>query len=776
MASEQTPLLTSHADGTAEQDVPALLPPKTSATDSASASDPSPTTSVPTSAGDKEASKKDAQVQSPASSPTSPSSPVSTELPKGIQKTVSPYILPADRRHTVYAITALVSITLGKMLSVLPPLAIKYAVDSISSAQINIGSEDASAVAEGTITSSAKDASKPILQAILAYFAIQTVIMLNGIVQDLAQRSVALDAERRFASKLFAHLHNLSLSYHLENHIGEITRIMNRGSDSISTIISSFLFYLTPTLLEAIFISTVFWKLVGMPSLAFSTLAAIALYLGFTIFVTKTRIVFRRKLIEASDAVGQKEVETLVNYETVSMFGRTNYEIEQYAALRQVYKERRVEMLAMFALLEFGQKFIKLSGTSAGLVIAGLASVYGIASTGEMLSPGTFVIVQMYIQQLFQPLTQLGWQYRMITQAVTDLEKAAKMLNREPEVQDSPNAIVWKKQHSSDSSGVPTTNNCCDIVFSNVTFQYKVASRRRALGTALTNAHTIGGGGKHGQSRRGRLAMGHVDDGADKRNEDEEEVDKVKLGGVKNINFTIDAGKTVALVGPSGSGKTTIVRLVLRVYDPDEGKVSVDSHDVKELTQQSLRQNIGVVAQDTILFNCTLRENIMYGKQDATDKEVWNAVRIAALESFVLGLPDQLDTLVGERGMKLSGGERQRVGLARCIVKDPQLILLDEATSALDTATEREIQDNIARVCRSRTTLMIAHRLSTARHADEILVLDKGAIIERGNHNSLIAMKGRYAAMWNIQNEPTDEVEKKEIEISRNESEQFDFM
>ena len=266
-------------------------------------------------------------------------------------------------------------------------------------------------------------AAKPVIHAIIAYSGLKALILLNSIVQDLAQRTVSLDAEKRFANALFTQLHTLSLSYHLEKHIGEITRIMNRGSDSINSIISSLLFFLLPTIFEAAVVSVVFWKLVEMPSIAVSTLIAITLYLLFTIFVTKTRIAFRRKLIEASDAVGQKETETLVNYETVAMFGRTEYEIEQYTLLRQTYKDSRVEMLAVFALLEFGQKFIKLSGTSAGLIIAGIATVYG----NGTLTAGTFVLVQMYIDQLFQPLTQLGlrcknsWEYMHIIHVFSTL-------------------------------------------------------------------------------------------------------------------------------------------------------------------------------------------------------------------------------------------------------------------------------------------------------------------------------------------------------------------
>jgi ABC-type multidrug transport system fused ATPase/permease subunit len=307
-----------------------------------------------------------------------------------VMEHLTPYLRPIDARHMMFAIAALVSVIFGKLLDVLPPLAIKYAVDAISNPDTHT--------------------AKPVLYAIFAYCGLKTLSMINTAAQDLAQRTVALDAERRFAIATFAHLHTLSLSYHLEKHIGEITRIMNRGSDSISTVISSFLFYLAPTVLELIVVSAIFWKL-GTPTVALSTVLAVIVYLAFTILVTKTRIAFRRTLIQASDDIGQKETETLVNYETVSMFGRSCYEIQAYSALRQVYKYRRVEMLGMFAILEMGQKFIRLSGMCAGLVIAGLATVYGYGPNNEeLLSPGSFVVIQIYIEQVFQPLTALGWQ------------------------------------------------------------------------------------------------------------------------------------------------------------------------------------------------------------------------------------------------------------------------------------------------------------------------------------------------------------------------------
>lgn len=665
-----------------------------------------------------------------------------------ILRKILPLLRPADWKHTALAASALSTVILGKIVNVLPPLAIKHAVDAVSR-------HSTSAISKG-------DALHSVIRAILIYFGLKILSMSLSAVQDLCQRSVALDAERRFGILAFDHLQNLGLSYHLEKHVGEVTRILNRGTDSVSTFINSFLFFLAPTIFEAVIVSAVFWKL-GTPFIALSTIASVVLYLLFTVVVTKTRVAFRRILIAASDAVGQKETETLVNYETVAMFGRTDDEIHAYGKLRQTYKDRRVEMLSMFALLEFGQKFLRLAGVCAGLIIAGFATVY------DNLSPGSFVVVQMYIDQLFQPLTYLGFQYRMLTQAFTDLEKAVTMLNRTPDVRDDPNAKVWNPSTASDAAApvIPTG----EIHFDNVSFHYKTASRRRRLGASLKDdakdhkdKRKNGPFGRFRASRRGNRSGGfslprRADvstafelDNDTKKDDDDEQILEEGVGGVTNTSFRVNAGKTTALVGPSGSGKTTLIRLVLRMYDPDAGSVYIDGENVKGLTQKSLRGNIGVVAQETVLFNASLRDNIAYGKPDATDEEIWNAVRTAALDEFVNGLPNKLETLVGERGMKLSGGERQRVGLARCVIRNPQLILLDEATSALDSGTEKRIQQNIADICRGRTTLMIAHRLSTARSADEILVLEKGEICERGTHAELLAKpKGRYAQMWRDQ-------------------------
>ena len=220
---------------------------------------------------------------------------------------------------------------------------------------------------------------------------------------------------------------------------------------------------------------------------------------------------------------------------------------------------------------------------------------------------------------------------------------------------------------------------------------------------------------------------------------------------LKDVSFRIPAGKTVAVVGPSGSGKSTIGRLLYRFYDVEQGSIRIDGQEIRELTQDSLRACIGVVPQDTVLFNETIYYNIAYGKPDATPAEIEHAARTAHVHDFIMAMPDGYQTLVGERGLKLSGGEKQRVAIARTVIKDPAILLLDEATSALDSHTEQEIQKNLREISRGRTTLCIAHRLSTVVDADEILVLEDGRVVERGRHAALLAMHGRYAAMWRRQ-------------------------
>jgi len=220
---------------------------------------------------------------------------------------------------------------------------------------------------------------------------------------------------------------------------------------------------------------------------------------------------------------------------------------------------------------------------------------------------------------------------------------------------------------------------------------------------------------------------------------------------LNGLSFEVPAGKMVAIVGPSGAGKSTISRILLRFYDIAGGRVTIDGQDIRDVTQKSLRAAFGVVPQDTVLFNDTILYNIRYGRPDATDEEVMEAARLAQIDGFIRELPDGYNTMVGERGLKLSGGEKQRVAIARTILKAPPILILDEATSALDSHTEKEIQDALDRISANRTTLVIAHRLSTIVHADNILVLDQGRLVEQGTHSELLAKGGLYASLWNRQ-------------------------
>ena len=333
----------------------------------------------------------------------------------------------------------------------------------------------------------------------------------------------------------------------------------------------------------------------------------------------------------------------------------------------------------------------------AFIIAGGLTLIMLMAAHGVQdgsMTVGRFVLVNTYLMQLYQPLNFLGFVYATIKQGVVDMEQMFRLLAVDREVADAPDALALPARIPGHGS----------VVFEDVRFGYR--SDREIL---------------HG------------------------------------VSFAVAAGAKIAIVGPTGAGKSTISRLLFRFYDVTGGRVLIDGHDVRDLTQDSLRAAIGVVPQDTVLFNDTIRYNIAYGRVGATQAEIEHAARLAQVDDFVKRLPDGYATMVGERGLKLSGGEKQRVAIARTILKNPRILILDEATSALDTGTEQDIEAALRNVAANRTTLVIAHRLSTVVDADEILVLVDGHIAERGDHAGLLAQGGVYARMWQMQAEREDE-------------------
>jgi len=570
-----------------------------------------------------------------------------------------PYLWPADRpglRRRI--VLAMMLVLAAKAVTLTLPFAYKRAVD--------------------TMTNQGNELVMMALAFVLAYAAGRFAAVCFDNLRNIVFERVGQDATRALAEDVFARLHRLSLRFHLSRRTGEVTKVIERGTKSIDTMLYFLLFNIAPTSVELIAVGIIFYTLFGWGMVAATATAVIA-YVLVTRWITEWRTQLRVRMNRLDGQALDRAVDSLLNYETVKYFGAEAREEARYADAARAYADAAVKSENSLGLLNIAQSLI------TNLLMGGAMGYTVLQWSRSQLSVGDLVLVNTYLTQLFRPLDMLGMVYRTVRQGVIDMAEMFRLMDTPVEVQDTPGApaLVIRR---------PV------VTFDNVTFGY--------------------------------------------------DPDRTILHG---LSFEVPAGGNVALVGPSGAGKSTIGRLLFRFYDPWEGRILIDGQGIAQVTQASLRAAIGIVPQDSVLFNDTIGYNIAYGRDGASDEEVLEAARGAAILPFIERLPKGFGTMVGERGLKLSGGEKQRVAIARTLLKNPPILLLDEATSALDTRTEQDILATLHRVSENRTSLSIAHRLSTVADADTILVLDHGRLAESGSHAELLRHGGLYAEMWERQ-------------------------
>ncbi|MEW6995721.1 ABC transporter ATP-binding protein/permease [Colwelliaceae bacterium MEBiC 14330] len=420
---------------------------------------------------------------------------------------------------------------------------------------------------------------------------------------------------------------------------------------------------------------------------ALVTLLSIIIYIAYSVFATELRTRFVRDANKADSSSNTRAIDSLLNYETVKYFTNEAYEAKAYDKQLATWEQAKIKNRLSLFALNGGQALIIALAMTAMLALAAIDVSKGVMSLGD------FVLINAFMMQLFMPLNFLGFVYREIKGSLANIENLFSLLAQKNKVKDIEGARELVLAESDQGM-----ENRANISFNNISFAY---NKKRPI--------------------------------------------------IKNVSFKVNAGEKVAVVGQSGSGKSTLVKLLFRFYDVDSGNISIQSQDISQVSQHSLRSHIGIVPQETVLFNDTLFNNVQYGCPSASEEEVLKAIEMAHLSPFIASLPDGLKTMVGERGLKLSGGEKQRVAIARTILKNPQILVFDEATSSLDSQSEQAILTAINEVAQNRTSLVIAHRLSTIVDSDNIIVMSDGEIVEQGSHQDLIALQGQYCKMWQLQ-------------------------
>ncbi|HEY9051051.1 MAG TPA: ABC transporter ATP-binding protein/permease [Gammaproteobacteria bacterium] len=562
---------------------------------------------------------------------------------------------------------ALASLMLAKFATVGIPLVLKEIVDKL----------------DVSLNQSTLPVALPVA-LLLGYGALRLVNVLFNEMRDAIFARVRYRAMRDISVKVVKHLYDLSLSFHLERRTGGISRDLERGTRSLSSILNYLVFNILPTMTEFALVAIILFSQYD-PHFALITFGTVVVYIAYTMAVTEWRMHYRHEMNAFDSQANSQAIDGLINYETVKYFNNEHYELDRYNNTLSQWEDSAVKSTSSMALLNFGQGAIIAVGVTLVMVYAAQGVV------NKEMSLGDLVLVNTMMLQLFIPLGFLGIIYRSMKHALADMDLMFKLLDKQPEIQDesqAPDLIVTKAV----------------VKFDHVSFAYH--KDRQIL---------------------------------------------------HDISFEIPSGKKIAVVGPSGAGKSTLARLLFRFYDVTEGSISIDGQNIHDVSQRSLRQNIGIVPQDTVLFNDSIYHNILYAQPEASEAEVKRAAQLANIHEFIEALPNDYETVVGERGLKLSGGEKQRVAIARVILKNPRILVFDEATSSLDSHSEQVILSSLRAVAEQHTTLVIAHRLSTIVDADQIIVLEKGRIAEQGSHQQLLAHKGLYANLWQIQQEEQDQ-------------------
>jgi ABC-type transport system involved in Fe-S cluster assembly fused permease/ATPase subunit len=565
-------------------------------------------------------------------------------------------------------LVALICLVISKLAMVGVPIVLKYIVDGLNAAPD-------------------KTLVLPVL-LLLVYGLLRFINSGFNELRDAIFARVRYHAMNTLSVSVLNHLHQLSLRYHLERNTGAISRDLERGTQSISSILNYLVFNIVPTAAEFLLVALILFS--QYDSLfAGIIFFSVIFYVGFTLLVTEWRMHYRHEMNALDSSANGRAMDSLMNYETVKYFNNDRLEIDRYSATMKEWENAAVKSQSTMSMLNFGQ---------AAIIAIGVTGIMLLAAQGvidEELTLGDLVLINAMMLQLFLPLNFLGIIYRSLKYALADMDWVIKLLQRPVEISDRSDAGPLRIERAS-------------IEFRDVGFHY--------------------------------------------------DEDRRILDG---ISFKLEDGEKLAIVGPSGAGKSTIARLLFRFYDIQEGQILISGQDISGVTQQSLREAIGIVPQDTVLFNDTILYNIQYARPGASFDEVREAARHADIDDFIERLPQGYDTVVGERGLKLSGGEKQRVAIARVLLKDPAILVFDEATSSLDSQSEKNILGALTRISHNKTTLVIAHRLSTVIDADRIIVLEQGRVREQGDHESLVEADGLYASLWRMQQKKSQEAQEK---------------